>query len=94
MFDSDGDNDGHPELPYDGVVGLGKFLDYAAVTHISPYLLWKLSDRHGRTFVSGFCTVPVTDLSFILVTQFPALIPGGYRFLFFGCALQGSLGGE
>ncbi|ETW74979.1 major facilitator superfamily [Heterobasidion irregulare TC 32-1] len=52
-----------------------------------------LSDRHGRTFVSGFCTVPVTDLSFILVTQFPALIPGGYRFLFFGCALQGSLGG-
>ena len=39
MFDSDGDNNGHPELPYDGVVGLGKFLDYAAITHISPYLL-------------------------------------------------------
>ena len=34
------------------------------------------------------------DLTFILVTKFPRLFPGGYWFLVVGATIEGCLGGK
>ncbi|KAF8473108.1 major facilitator superfamily domain-containing protein [Gautieria morchelliformis] len=55
----------------------------------------QLSDRYGRMVIIRIAAsgLLITDLNFILVTLAAKRLPGGYRFLFVGPAIDGMLGG-